>query len=51
MEVSTTQPGFSFYTSYFLDCPNGKSGTHYKRYGAFIPYTQSFPDSPNKVTE
>ena len=49
LEVFTTQPSATYYTAYFLDCPNGKGGAKYGRYSAICPFTQSFIDSPNQV--
>lgn len=45
MECSTTEPGMQFYTSFYLNAPNGKGGTAYGKFGALCLEAQHYPDS------
>ncbi len=46
MTVSTTQPGFQFYTSNHFDGQPSCGG--FEKYGAYCLETQGYPDSPNQ---
>jgi len=49
MEISTTEPGFQFYTANYLDgSVVGKKAQAYQRHAGLCLETQHFPDSPNK---
>jgi aldose 1-epimerase len=47
LEAGTTEPGFQFYTSYYLDNVKGKKDRKYNKYDAFCLEAQHIPDSPN----
>ena len=44
----TTEPGFQFYTAYYLGGEYQREGLRYGSYAAFCFEAQHFPDSPNK---
>lgn len=48
LEMETTEPGFQFYTGYFLDNVSGKGGIVYPRLGAFCLEAQHYPNSINQ---
>jgi aldose 1-epimerase len=48
MEISTTEPGFQFYSGNFMDGKIvGIKGKAYNFRNAVVLETQHFPDSPN----
>lgn len=48
MEFLTTEPGFQFYTAYYLGGEYSRGGLSFDRFAAFCFEAQHFPDSPNK---
>jgi aldose 1-epimerase len=48
LEAGTTEPGFQFYTSYYLNSVKGKKNRVYDKYHAFCLEAQHLPDSPNR---
>lgn len=48
LEFQTTEPGFQFYTAYYLGGEFGRGGLKFDRFGGFCFEAQHYPDSPNK---
>ena len=47
MVVSTTQPGFQFYTDNIDNTTTGKAGHQYGNHNAISIETEKYPDAPN----
>lgn len=48
LEFLTTEPGFQFYTAYYLGGEYSRGDLEFKRFAAFCFEAQHYPDSPNK---
>lgn len=48
LDFLTTEPGFQFYTAYYLGGQYSRAGLVYDRFAAFCLEAQHYPDSPNK---
>ncbi len=48
LEFLTTEPGFQFYTAYYLGGEFSRGDFQFNRFGAFCFEAQHYPDSPNK---
>ncbi len=48
IEFLTTEPGFQFYTAYYLGGEYSRGDLKFDRFGAFCFEAQHYPDSPNK---
>ncbi|XP_060585608.1 galactose mutarotase-like [Ruditapes philippinarum] len=48
IDMYTTEPGFQFYTGYYLGIDNAKGGANYRKWSAFCLEAQHYPDSPNQ---
>ncbi len=48
LEFSTTEPGFQFYTAYWLNGKFGRGEQKFISYAGFCFEAQHYPDSPNK---
>lgn len=48
LEFQTTEPGFQFYTAYYLGGEFGRGDLKFDRFGGFCFEAQHYPDSPNK---
>ena len=47
LEAGTTEPGFQFYTSYYVNNIPGKNKRIYNKFDGFCLEAQHIPDSPN----
>lgn len=48
LEFLTTEPGFQFYTAYYLGGEYSRGDLKFDRFAAFCFEAQHYPDSPNK---
>ena len=48
LQFLTTEPGFQFYTAYYLGGQFEREGLKFDRFGGFCFEAQHYPDSPNK---
>ncbi len=48
LEFQTTEPGFQFYTAYYLDGSFKREELVFDKFGGFCFEAQHYPDSPNK---
>lgn len=48
LEFFTTEPGFQFYTAYYLNGRYERDGFKYDQFAGFCFEAQHFPDSPNR---
>ena len=48
LEFLTTEPGFQFYTAYYLNGAYSRGDLKFDRFAGFCFEAQHFPDSPNK---
>ncbi|XP_053404354.1 galactose mutarotase-like [Mercenaria mercenaria] len=48
IDMYTTEPGFQFYTGFYVNIANAKGGANYVKWGSFCLEAQHYPDSPNQ---